>query len=136
METEKGKFDKIIDILFPLDMSCFFDIRRMETSIKVMLVAFIFVGFIIKSMDVVEMLNIQDLTLSMMCVIMVVSCVVLVSSFCVISLYSGLPRGKSPLTSVRYLLNLLHPLFDLQIVYTAFWAPRSRLWLGALPCQI
>ena len=25
METEKGKFDKIIDILFPLDMSCFFD---------------------------------------------------------------------------------------------------------------
>lgn len=76
METEKGKFDKIIDILFPLDMSCFFDIRRMETSIKVMLVAFIFVGFIIKSMDVVEMLNIQDLTLSMMCVIMVVSCVV------------------------------------------------------------
>lgn len=76
METEKGKFDKIIDILFPLDMSCFFDIRRMETSIKVMLVAFIFVGFIIKSMDVVEMLNIQDLTLSMMCVTMVVSCVV------------------------------------------------------------
>lgn len=26
METEKGKFDKIIDILFPLDMSYFFEI--------------------------------------------------------------------------------------------------------------
>lgn len=76
METEKGKFDKIIDILFPLDMSCFFDMRRMETSIKVMIVAFIFVGFIIKSMDVVEFLNIKDLTLSMMCVIMIISCVV------------------------------------------------------------
>lgn len=76
METEKGKFDKIIDILFPLDMSCFFEIRRMETSIKVMIVAFIFVGFIIKSMDIVEILNIKDLTLSMMCVIMIVSWVV------------------------------------------------------------
>lgn len=66
------------DNRYPLSIGygCFFDIRRMETSIKVMLVAFIFVGFIIKSMDVVEMLNIQDLTLSMMCVIMVVSCVV------------------------------------------------------------
>ena len=64
METEKGKFDKIIDILFPLDMSYFFEIRRMETSIKVMIVAFIFVGLIIKSMDVVEFLNIKDLTLS------------------------------------------------------------------------
>lgn len=76
METEKGKFDKIIDILFPLDMSYFFEIRRMETSIKVMIVAFLFVGFIVKSMDVIERLNIQDLTLSMMCVIMVVSCIV------------------------------------------------------------
>ena len=76
METEKGKFDKIIDILFPLDMSYFFEIRRMETSIKVMIVAFIFVGLIIKSMDVVEFLNIKDLTLSMMCVIMIVSCIV------------------------------------------------------------
>lgn len=76
METEKGKFDKIIDILFPLDMSYFFEIRRMETSIKVMIVAFIFVGLLIKSMDVVEFLNIKDLTLSMMCVIMIVSCIV------------------------------------------------------------
>lgn len=48
----------------------------METSIKVMIVAFIFVGLIIKSMDVVEFLNIKDLTLSMMCVIMIVSSIV------------------------------------------------------------
>ncbi len=41
-----------------------------------MIVAFIFVGLIIKSMDVVEFLNIKDLTLSMMCVIMIVSCMV------------------------------------------------------------
>lgn len=27
METEKEKFDKIIDVLFPLDMSYFFEIR-------------------------------------------------------------------------------------------------------------
>ena len=45
-------------------MSYFFEIRRMETSIKVMIVAFIFVGLIIKSMDVVEVLNIKGLTLS------------------------------------------------------------------------
>ena len=31
METEKGKFDKIIAILFPLDMSYFFEIRRRDS---------------------------------------------------------------------------------------------------------
>lgn len=48
----------------------------MEMSIKVMIVAFIFVGLIIKSMDLVEFLNIKDLTLFMLCVIMIVSCIV------------------------------------------------------------
>lgn len=84
MKDKTTKKDRWLDFLFPWDMSSLFESRKIEKSIKIILISLIFVGLFLLSMETVQGALVSDMTMGEMCLMLGFSFVVYVALYLVI----------------------------------------------------